>query len=447
MPIDTSNKPKMHEGRKSSKPLMEKRRRARINDSLGQLKTLILEATNKDSSRHSKLEKADILEMTVKYLRNMQRQQMSAAMNGDPNLLNRYRLGYSECISEVSRFLTGSSESNVEVQTNLIGHLANCCSPQQQGAAGQQKQQQQQQQQQQQVQASQQQQQQQVTYAPAATISQAATVPTSIPTSVVQSLQQQQQQQAQLQHQQQQHQQLQVTVPCSTAPQSLPQAVAVNIPSQIHPAGLKTDTNNIARVISGIPIGVPGTLPSGEITVVLPSQALPGGQLPSHFIPVYAQSTPLLSPPASSHSGSTTPSPMSSPTSSINSPTHLANAQVYQPTITRESSPQTCFVPSHTNSHMNSAVLSPAPSPVTHGDSRGSACSPVAGNVAPVMVHAAPTFVTLPAPCTVYQTSQLQVAENAHIQAVNQSPRSTVLRPINANIPHQTEHDSMWRPW
>lgn len=34
----------------SSKPQMEKRRRARINDSLGQLKALILEATNKDVS-------------------------------------------------------------------------------------------------------------------------------------------------------------------------------------------------------------------------------------------------------------------------------------------------------------------------------------------------------------------------------------------------------------
>ena len=35
---------------KSSKPIMEKRRRARINDSLGQLKTLILEALKKDVS-------------------------------------------------------------------------------------------------------------------------------------------------------------------------------------------------------------------------------------------------------------------------------------------------------------------------------------------------------------------------------------------------------------
>ncbi|XP_035656409.1 transcription factor HES-1-B-like isoform X4 [Oncorhynchus keta] len=74
----TPDKPRTaSEHRKSSKPIMEKRRRARINDSLGQLKTLILDALKKDSSRHSKLEKADILEMTVKHLRNMQRLQMT----------------------------------------------------------------------------------------------------------------------------------------------------------------------------------------------------------------------------------------------------------------------------------------------------------------------------------------------------------------------------------
>lgn len=88
---------------------MEKRRRARINESLGQLKTLILDALKKDvsfpiraphvcqpehervrltrcvslpqSSRHSKLEKADILEMTVKHLRNLQRAQMTGKQN------------------------------------------------------------------------------------------------------------------------------------------------------------------------------------------------------------------------------------------------------------------------------------------------------------------------------------------------------------------------------
>ncbi|XP_033012917.1 transcription factor HES-2 [Lacerta agilis] len=57
--------------RKSLKPLMEKRRRARINDSLNQLKTLILPLIGKDSSRYSKLEKADILEMTVQFLKEL----------------------------------------------------------------------------------------------------------------------------------------------------------------------------------------------------------------------------------------------------------------------------------------------------------------------------------------------------------------------------------------
>lgn len=56
--------------RKNNKPVMEKKRRARINHCLNQLKALILEADN-ERSRHSKLEKADILEMTVRYLQTL----------------------------------------------------------------------------------------------------------------------------------------------------------------------------------------------------------------------------------------------------------------------------------------------------------------------------------------------------------------------------------------
>lgn len=55
---------------------MEKRRRARINQSLAILKALILESTKATSSnktgdvqqpKHTKLEKADILELTVRH--------------------------------------------------------------------------------------------------------------------------------------------------------------------------------------------------------------------------------------------------------------------------------------------------------------------------------------------------------------------------------------------
>lgn len=56
--------------RKNRKPLMEKKRRARINDSLEALKEILLKNTVAitQGTRPTKLEKADILEMTVRYL-------------------------------------------------------------------------------------------------------------------------------------------------------------------------------------------------------------------------------------------------------------------------------------------------------------------------------------------------------------------------------------------
>lgn len=62
------NQPDM--SKRTNKPLMEKKRRARINQSLAILKSLILETNvkcnnnNGDVQKRSKLEKADILEIT-----------------------------------------------------------------------------------------------------------------------------------------------------------------------------------------------------------------------------------------------------------------------------------------------------------------------------------------------------------------------------------------------
>ena len=52
-------------GLQLKKPLMEKKRRARMNNSLLALKELLLQAA---PHQRTKLEKADILEMTVEYL-------------------------------------------------------------------------------------------------------------------------------------------------------------------------------------------------------------------------------------------------------------------------------------------------------------------------------------------------------------------------------------------
>lgn len=82
---------------------MEKRRRARINQSLAILKALILESTTKTNNKsdgqpkHTKLEKADILELTV---RHFQRHR-----NLDNPAVDKYRSGYTDCAREVARYL------------------------------------------------------------------------------------------------------------------------------------------------------------------------------------------------------------------------------------------------------------------------------------------------------------------------------------------------------
>nr|NP_001071684.1 transcription factor protein [Ciona intestinalis]BAE06387.1 transcription factor protein [Ciona intestinalis] len=117
----------MKNDRRASKPLMEKRRRERINKSLNELKSILLHALRKDQSTcHSKLEKADILEMTVRYLRGIQRQRMNAAITLDPSVVSKYRNGYVECKNEVSHFLENSSENvHPDVKSRLINHLGN----------------------------------------------------------------------------------------------------------------------------------------------------------------------------------------------------------------------------------------------------------------------------------------------------------------------------------
>lgn len=66
------------EARKMRKPIMEKKRRQRINTSLEFLKRVLLQNTvavpTNAGGRVAKLEKADILEMTVRYIQTLHKQ-------------------------------------------------------------------------------------------------------------------------------------------------------------------------------------------------------------------------------------------------------------------------------------------------------------------------------------------------------------------------------------
>ncbi|XP_011868661.1 PREDICTED: protein hairy-like [Vollenhovia emeryi] len=131
--------PQTHSGmtkaelRRSNKPIMEKRRRARINQYLDELKNYIL-LSEKDPTRHSKLEKADILEMTVKHIQTMQRQQLNAAVSNDPVVLTKFRSGFSECATEVSRYVSRLENVDPTIKQRLVSHLNSCVSHLQQMA-------------------------------------------------------------------------------------------------------------------------------------------------------------------------------------------------------------------------------------------------------------------------------------------------------------------------
>ncbi|CAG9772985.1 unnamed protein product [Ceutorhynchus assimilis] len=112
--------------RKTHKPIMEKRRRARINNCLNEIKNLILEAMNKDPARHTKLEKADILEMAVKHLQNVQRQQLAVAIASDPTVIRKFKSGFNDCATEIDRFITKSDGPGSGMRDRVSNHLQKC---------------------------------------------------------------------------------------------------------------------------------------------------------------------------------------------------------------------------------------------------------------------------------------------------------------------------------
>ncbi|XP_069333385.1 transcription factor HES-2 [Eulemur rufifrons] len=106
--------------RKTLKPLLEKRRRARINQSLSQLKGLILPLLGRENSRYSKLEKADILEMTVRFLQELPASSCPAAA---PTPSDSYRDGYSACVASLACVLPAFRVLEPAVSVRLLEHL------------------------------------------------------------------------------------------------------------------------------------------------------------------------------------------------------------------------------------------------------------------------------------------------------------------------------------
>ncbi|XP_071840347.1 transcription factor HES-1-like isoform X2 [Apostichopus japonicus] len=383
---------------------MEKRRRARINDSLTQLKTLILEATNKDTSRHSKLEKADILEMTVKYLKNLQRHHIVASLDSGEVNATRYRMGYSECIGEVSRFLSPLDSKLVDLRVQLLNHLAQTCTV-----------------------PSQKQPQQQ----PTQTLSNGhsvvhtpspAVAPAAITAHIPQPLQ------------------IQVaphtgngsttvqTLPITVTAQPQTTAIAVSSATPVHVKNEATvvtapqqSPQGVARFVSGIQVGIPTGISGGEIALVIPPQAFPNGQVPSHFIPVYSQHAPVLS-PSSAAAAPTASQNLSSPVGTATaSLAQLPSSITYQSISGCMTATTTANIPSR-----NVLPISEVPkmSPTTLSPSTNSMNLPIQ------------SFVTLRSPI---QTS--------HHQSHATFPMKVSKVKCAQEVVAMEDDQSCWRPW
>ncbi|XP_062597382.1 transcription factor HES-1-like [Saccostrea cucullata] len=119
--------------RRVNKPMIERRRRERINECLNQLQTLIaqLDKEKPKIGKSNKLEKADILEMTVDFVKRSQPMlKEENEKKESPADSVQYQAGYEKCRIEIQSFLQTSENVPEEVKTALLKQIQN--SPKQQ---------------------------------------------------------------------------------------------------------------------------------------------------------------------------------------------------------------------------------------------------------------------------------------------------------------------------
>ncbi|KAL2081931.1 hypothetical protein ACEWY4_021749 [Coilia grayii] len=115
--------------RKKRRGIIEKRRRDRINNSLCELRRLVPTAFEKQGS--AKLEKAEILQMTVDHLKMLQATGGKAGyFDAHALAMDFMSIGFRECLTEVARYLSSVEglESGDPLRVRLVSHLSTCAS-------------------------------------------------------------------------------------------------------------------------------------------------------------------------------------------------------------------------------------------------------------------------------------------------------------------------------
>ncbi|XP_065371838.1 enhancer of split m3 protein [Calliphora vicina] len=97
---------KTYQYRKVMKPLLERKRRARINKCLDDLKDLMVECLTQEGEHVTRLEKADILELTVEHMRKLKQRGNLALRTTTLNAhVESFRSGYVHAADQISQVL------------------------------------------------------------------------------------------------------------------------------------------------------------------------------------------------------------------------------------------------------------------------------------------------------------------------------------------------------
>ncbi|XP_037011107.2 hairy/enhancer-of-split related with YRPW motif-like protein isoform X1 [Artibeus jamaicensis] len=122
-PLSTPS-PSQMQARKKRRGIIEKRRRDRINSSLSELRRLVPTAFEKQGS--SKLEKAEVLQMTVDHLKMLHATGGTGFFDARTLAVDFRSIGFRECLTEVIRYLgvlEGPSSRADPVRIRLLSHL------------------------------------------------------------------------------------------------------------------------------------------------------------------------------------------------------------------------------------------------------------------------------------------------------------------------------------
>lgn len=104
--------------RKMRKPLVEKKRRARINESLQELRVLIA-----DADLQSKMENAEVLEMTVKRVESILQNRAQEVDAVNREACERFAAGYIQCMHDVHTFVSSCPGIDPTIAAELLNHL------------------------------------------------------------------------------------------------------------------------------------------------------------------------------------------------------------------------------------------------------------------------------------------------------------------------------------